>query len=163
MLQTLRETLMLSSKESLASAFSRLGWAGLWIQIVIGAIPVLLAIYALIFGRNAGVGTRGGSLLIECLTIAGLLVMVFTTIWSYRYTRLGAQIADSARRPSEFEVQRVAWIGVAASAIGIIFSMLVILFEVVQLLLYFLELPRPAYRRSRLQGVDRRVGYPQQT
>src|SRR5262249_48454341 len=65
MLQTLRE--MLSSKDSLARAFSRLGWAGVWIQIVIGAIPVLLAIYALIFGRGAGVGTRGGSLLIECL------------------------------------------------------------------------------------------------
>jgi hypothetical protein len=61
MLQTLRETLKLSSKGSLARAFLRLGWAGLWIQIVIGSIPVLLAIYALIFGRNAGVGTRGGS------------------------------------------------------------------------------------------------------
>jgi hypothetical protein len=142
MLQTLRETLMLSSKDSLARAFLRLGWAGLGIQIVIGSIPVLLAIYALIFGRNTGVGTRAGSLLIECLTIAGLIVMVFATIWSYRYTRLGRQIADPARRPSEFEIRRVAWIGVAASAVGILFSMLVILFEVVQLLIYFLRAPQ---------------------
>jgi hypothetical protein len=138
--QTFRE--MLSSKDSLAKAFLRLGWAGLWIQIVIGSIPVLLVIYALIFGRGAGVGTRSGSLLIECLTIAGLLLMVFTAIWSYRYTRLGKQIADPARRPSEFEIQRVAWIGVAASAVGILFSMLVILFEVVQLLIYFLRAPQ---------------------
>ena len=137
MLQTLRE--MLSSKESLARAFLRLGWAGLWIQIAIGLIPVLLVIYALIFGR---VGTRGGSLLIECLTVAGLIVMGFTTIWSYRYVRLGKQIADPARRPSEFEIRRAAWIGVAASAIGILFSMLVILFEVVQLLIYFLRAPQ---------------------
>jgi hypothetical protein len=142
MLQTLRETLMLSSKDSLARAFLRLGWAGLWIQIVIGSIPVLLAIYALIFGRNTGVGTRGGSVLIEWLTIAGLIAMVFTTIWSYRYTRLGRQIADPARRPSEFEIRQVAWIGVAASAVGILFSMLVILFEVVQLLIYFLRAPQ---------------------
>jgi hypothetical protein len=139
MLQTLRE--MLSSKDSLAKAFLRLGWAGLWIGIVIGFIPVLLALYALIFGRT-GVGTRGGSLLIECLTIAGLILMVFTAVWSYRYTRLGKQIADPARRPSEFEIQQVAWIGVAASAIGILFSMLVILFEVVQLLIYFLRAPQ---------------------
>src|SRR6516165_7208951 len=142
MLRTLRETLMLASKDSLARAFLRLGWTGLWIQIVIGSIPVLLAIYALIFGRNTGVGTRAGSLLIECLTIAGLIVMVFTTIWSYRYTRLGKQIADPARRPSEFEIQRVAWIGVGASAVGILFSMLVIVFEVVQLLIYFLRAPQ---------------------
>src|SRR5215469_10617719 len=139
MLQTLRE--MLSSKDSLARAFLRLGWAGLWIGIVIGFIPVLLALYALIFGRT-GVGTRGGSLLIECLTIAGLILMVFTAVWSYRYTRLGKQIADPARRPSEFEIWRVAWIGVAASAVGILFSMLVILFEVVQLLIYFLRAPQ---------------------
>jgi hypothetical protein len=141
MLQTFRETLMLSSKDSLARAFLRLGWAGLWIQIAIGLIPILLAGYALIFGRT-GAGTRGGSLLIEYLTIAGLIVMVFTAVWSYRYTRLGKQIADPAKRPSENEVLRVAWIGVAASAIGILFSMLVILFEVVQLLLYFLRAPQ---------------------
>jgi Protein of unknown function (DUF3611) len=80
MLQTLRETLMLSSKDSLARAFQRLGWAGLLIQIVIGLIPVLLAVYALIFDRTTSAGARGGSLLIEYLTIAGLIVLVFTTI-----------------------------------------------------------------------------------
>ena len=142
MLQSLRETLMLSSKDSLARAFIRLGWAGLWIQIVIGLIPLLLAVYALIFGRTTSAGTRGGSLLIEYLTIAGLIVLAFTTIWSYRYTRLGHRIADPAQRPSEYEVRRVAWIGIAASAIGILFSMLVVLFEVVQLLLYFLRAPQ---------------------
>ena len=52
MLQTLRETLMLSSKDSLARAFLRLGWAGLGIQIVIGSIPVLVAIYALILAAT---------------------------------------------------------------------------------------------------------------
>jgi Protein of unknown function (DUF3611) len=71
-----------------------------------------------------------------------LIVLVFTTIWSYRYTRLGKQIADPAQRPLEYEVRRVAWIGVAASAIGILFSMLVMSFEVVQLPLYFLRAPQ---------------------
>jgi hypothetical protein len=55
---------------------------------------------------------------------------------------VGKQIANPARRPSEFEIRRVAWIGVAASAVGILFSMLVILFEVVQLLIYFLRAPQ---------------------
>jgi hypothetical protein len=146
MLRTLRKVLRPSSKDSLATAFTSLGWIGFWIQLAIGAIPVFFAIYALIRGRNAGVGTRGGSLLIECLAIAGLIVLVFTTVWSYRYTRLGRQIADPARRPSEFAVQRVAWTGVAASAAGILLSMLVMLFEVMQLLLYFLRAPKRVYR-----------------
>jgi hypothetical protein len=142
MLQTLQRTLKPSRGDSLAQAFSRLGWIGFWIQVAIGSIPVLLVTYALIFGRNSGAGTRGGFLLIEYLTIAGLIALVFTTIWSYRYTRLGEQIADPARRPSEFAVQRVAWIGVAASTVGILFSMLVMLFEVAQLLFYFLRAPQ---------------------
>jgi Protein of unknown function (DUF3611) len=142
MLRTLQKILRPSTDDSLAKAFSRLGWIGFWIQIVIGSIPALLVVYALIFGRNSGAGTRGGFLLIEYLTIAGLMILAFTTIWSYRYTRLGAQIADPTRRPSEFAVQQVAWVGVAASALGILFSMVVMLFEVVQLLLYFLRAPQ---------------------
>jgi Protein of unknown function (DUF3611) len=80
--------------------------------------------------------------LIEYLTFAGLLVLAFTTVWSYRYTRLAQQLADSARHPSQFVVQRAAWIGVSASALGIVFSMLVMLFEVAQLLIHFLRAPQ---------------------
>jgi hypothetical protein len=142
MLRMLRKTLRPSNDDSLAEAFSRLGWIGFWIQVAIGSIPIFLVIYALIFGRSGGAGTRGGFLLVEYLTIAGLMVLVFTTIWFYRYTRLGGQIADHTRRPSQSTVQRVAWIGVAGSAVGILFSMLVMLFEIVQLLLYYLRAPQ---------------------
>src|SRR5271167_4459791 len=114
MLRTLRKILRPSGNDSLAKSFSRLGWIGFWIQIAIGSIPVILIIYAIIFGRNSGAGTRSGFLLVEYLTIAGLMILIFTTIWSYRYTRLAEKIADSTRRPSELVVQRVAWIGVAA-------------------------------------------------
>jgi Protein of unknown function (DUF3611) len=88
MLQTLRRIWRPSISDSLANAFSRLGWIGFWIQVAIGLIPLTLIVYAFIFGRNAGAGTRGGLLLVGYLTIAGFLVLVFTTIWSYRYTAL---------------------------------------------------------------------------
>src|SRR5271169_2820368 len=123
-------TLSLSKCESLGSAFRRLGWIGFWVQIGFGLIPVIVGVYALIFSRNPGVGTRGGIPLIEYLTFAGLLVLAFTTVWSYRYTRLGRQLVDPERRPSLFVIQRAAWIGVAASALGVLFSMLVMLLEV---------------------------------
>jgi hypothetical protein len=43
--------------------------------------------------------------------------------------------------------QKSAWIGVASSALGIAFSMLVILFEVAQLLIYFLRAPQAGVPR----------------
>ncbi|MGA9337660.1 MAG: DUF3611 family protein, partial [Pseudolabrys sp.] len=103
-------------------------------QVAVGLIPLALTIYALVFGRNPAPGTRAGFPLIEYLSIAGLLVLAFTTMWSYRYTRLARQLADPERQLSQHVLQRAAWIGVAAGAVGIVFSMLVMLFEVAQLL-----------------------------
>ena len=138
MLQALRRILNPSVSDSLANAFSRLGWTGFWIQIVIGIVPLALIIYA----QSSGGTTRRGTLLVGYLTIAGFLVLIFTTVWSYRYTRLAQRISDSTLRPSVSLVQKAAWIGVASSVLGVVFSMLVILFEVAQLLIYFLRAPQ---------------------
>ena len=138
MLQALRRILNPSVSDSLANAFSRLGWTGFWIQIVIGIVPLTLIIYA----QSSGATTRRGTVLVGYLTIAGFLVLIFTTVWSYRYTRLAQRISDSTLRPSVSLVQKAAWIGVASTALGVVFSMLVILFEVAQLLIYFLRAPQ---------------------
>src|SRR5262249_31783202 len=124
MLDSLRETLTPSRSDSLSNAFSRLGWIGFWTQVAIGSIPVMLAIYSFLFARSTGAGTRGGLALIEYLTIADLLLLVFTTFWFYRYTRLAKQIADPEQRPTAFEVRRAAWTGVAASTLGVVVSIL---------------------------------------
>jgi hypothetical protein len=99
-------------------------------------------IYALAFGREAASGSRGRLALLEYLTIANLLVLAFTTLWLYWYTRLAKQIADPERRPSQNTVQRTTWTGVAASTLGIMFSMVVILIEVAHLLIHFLRAPQ---------------------
>jgi hypothetical protein len=142
MFQTLRKALRPSRNDSLSQAFSRLGWIGFWMQIAIGAIPVLLTAYAFIFGPAPAAGTRSAFPLIHYLTIAGLLVLTFTTVWFYRYTRLAKRLADPERRPSEVAVQRTVWTGVTASTVAIVFSMLVMFFEVTQLLIYFLRAPQ---------------------
>jgi hypothetical protein len=107
-----------------------------------GFIPLALTVYALVFGRNPGTGTRAGFPLIHYLSLAGLMVLVFTTLWSYRYTRLAARIADPERRPDEAAVQGTVWTGIKASTVGILFSMIVMFFEVGQLLIYFLRAPQ---------------------
>ena len=45
---------------SLSGAFSRAGWIGFWLQLGIGAIPVVLLIYAALFGGSDGVADCGG-------------------------------------------------------------------------------------------------------
>lgn len=142
MFRSLQGAFKSSKGKSLATSFSKLGWLGFWLQVAIGSVPVAFVIYTWIFNRNAGGGTRGGMALIEYMTIASLLVLAFTTIWFYRYTHLARRIADAGRRPPETVVQRAAWTGVAASTVGIVFSMLVMLFEVAQLLIYFLRVPQ---------------------
>ncbi|HXU59975.1 MAG TPA: DUF3611 family protein [Verrucomicrobiae bacterium] len=131
-----------STNGSLSGAFCRLGWLGFWLQLAIGTIPLLLLIYSVLFGGNDRVGTRGGFALVAYLTVGSLLVLAFTTIWFYRYTRLGKQMAEPGRRPPMATLRRAAWIGVAAGILGIVFSALVMLFEVAQLLLYFLRAPQ---------------------
>ncbi len=142
MFQRLKSALGSSKGTSIAESFSRIGWTGFWLQVVIGAIPVTFVVYAWVFNRMAGGGTRSGFAVIEYLTIASLLVLAFTTAWFYRYTRLAVRIADAERRPPESVIQRAAWTGVAASTTGIVFSILVMLFEVTQLLIYFLRAPQ---------------------
>ena len=139
---SLQEALKPSSGYSLANAFSGLGWTGFWAQIAIGSIPVALAIYSFVFDSSTGAGTRGGLALVEYLTLASLLLLAFTTFWFYRYTRLAKQIADPERRPPEVVVRRAAWTGVVASTLGVVLSILVMLFEVTQLLFYFLRAPQ---------------------
>jgi Protein of unknown function (DUF3611) len=136
------QTLNAGHSDALARAFSRFGWIGFWAQVTIGAIPVVLMIYAFMFGRNTTAGTRGGLLLIEYLAAFDVMVLAFTTLWSYRYTRLAKQIADPQRRPSLSILRRAAWTGAAASAFGILLSILVMLTEVAQLFFYFLRAPQ---------------------
>ena len=131
-----------STNGSLSRAFSRLGWIGFWLQLAMGTIPVALLVYAALFGDSNPVGTRSGFALIEYLTIGSLLVLGFTTIWFYQYTRLATQVAKSDRHPPMHSLRRAAWIGVAATTLGIVFSALVMTFEVIQLLVYFLRAPQ---------------------
>ena len=140
MFRTFQKAFRPSPNDSLSAAFSRLGWLGFWMQVAVGLIPLALTIYALVFGRNPAPGTRCGlsvdRISVDCWPLA------FTTMWSYRYTRLAVRLADPARRPEEPEVQGTVWTGIKASTVGILFSMIVMFFEEAQLLIYFLRAPQ---------------------
>jgi len=122
--------------ERLSRQFSRLGWLGFWIQIVMLAIPLLLLIYVL-FLRSPGSAQRIGIDLSNYLSYGSLLVMVFTAFWFFRYTRVGKRIADHELRPPRASVERTLWVGLWASGLGIAFSM-VLLFSAAGRMLFIL-------------------------
>jgi hypothetical protein len=135
------ESLHGSKIDALARTFRRLGRTGFWLQVVLGSFPVVLMGYVFTFTGGIS-GTRAGLPIVEYVTVANLLVLLFTTIWFYRYVGLSRKIADPLARPSETSVLRTVWTGLVASSIGTLFSMVVLLLEVGQLLFYFLAAPQ---------------------
>ena len=137
----------------LAKQFSRLGWTGFWIQLVLIVVPVMLLIYVLFFA-GADSAQRRGIDLSNYLSYGGFIVMVFTTIWSYRYTRLAHRIADPDRRPPRLSVERTLWIGLWASFLGMLFSMLLLLGAASRLMFVLMTMPQTGLPVAALSGGD---------
>ena len=134
--------MFLSSKpQSIARAFSRLGWIGFWLQVVLATLPIILMVYVLFFCPTASI-QRSGMGVVEYLGLLCLLILGFTTVWSYRYTRLSKAMADPELRPPRSSVVNILWTGLVASCLGILLSMLLMAFEVGRLLFVFLRAPQ---------------------
>lgn len=150
MLKKLMESLQRSGTQNLAKTFSRLGWIGFWVQIVVGSLPFLLMAYAFIFTRSPS-GPRAGLALVEYLTLASSLILIFTIVWFHRHTRLANRIADPQACPPAASVLRSVSTGLVASSIGLLFSMTVMVIETGHLLFYFLAAPQggvPVFQTS---------------
>ena len=140
-----------SNPERLAKQFSRLGWIGFWMQLALICIPIILLIYVLFFSRP-GSGQLMGIDLSDYLSYGSLLVMVFTTFWFYRYTRLAKRIPDSELRPPQSSVEHTLWIGLWAGCLGILISMLLLISEVGQLLFVLMSTPLTGIPIATAQG-----------
>src|SRR5262249_15171508 len=117
MSQNLQEAIGVSQAASLSRTFSRLGWAGFWLQVVLGSLPVLALAYYFFFGGSGAI-TRIGFPFVEYLAAINLLTILFTIYWSYRYTRLARRITDPERCPPPASMTRSVWTGVIASTLG---------------------------------------------
>ena len=138
---TLGEDVPPPSAATLARVFSRLGWIGLWVQVAVGGLSALLMIYLFVFSSSPS-GLRVGLRLVQYLTIVGLLMLIFTTFWSYRYTRLAKRIVDPQSQQPKSSLIRIVWTGVVGCSLGIVLSIMVLLIEASQLLFYFLATPQ---------------------
>jgi hypothetical protein len=153
MFRRLLEAIRPSKGSSLSRAFSRLGWAGFWLQVVFGSLPIIGMAYYYTFA-SSGAPSRSGLPFVEYLTIANLALLAFTTVWSYRYTRLAKRMRDPERRPSESYLVGAVWTGVMASTLGMLFSMVVMLIEAANLLFMFLKAPQAGFPVIQTSGAE---------
>ena len=98
MSNSLAESLPPSELHHLARSFSRLGRIGFWMQAVVGTMLLILMGYFFLFARSPS-GPRAGLAIVEYLTAGGLLILIFTTLWFYRYIRLARRLADPPSCP----------------------------------------------------------------
>lgn len=127
--------------ERLARQFSRLGWIGFWMQLVLITVPILLLFYVLVLHNPESV-VRKGINLRDYLSYGSLIVMLFTTVWFYRYTRLAKRIANPDLSPPRSSIVKTVWIGLWASCLGIFFSMILMINAVGRMLFVLLTTPQ---------------------
>ena len=125
----------------LGATFAKLGWIGFVIQLVLLAVPLMLALY-LIFGYSAGSAARKGIDLSNYLSYGSLIVTIFTAFWFFRYPRLGRRIAAGDPDLSGAGVLKTVWIGIWAGGLGIVFSMLLLFGAAGRLLFVMLANPQ---------------------
>lgn len=141
-----------TSTQKIARDFFRFGWIAVCIQAVLAVIPILLLCYVL-FGKVVGNDVAWS--VTDYLAILGLAILAFTTFWAFRYTRIAQQIADSARRPPRSKLIRTLWIGLWASSLGILVSLVLLYVEVIRLLILFLRAPQAGVPVFQTQADDR--------
>lgn len=140
--ENMTESLQPPKTDRVAKALARYGWGGLWSLVLMGAIPVIIMVYTFIFSDRPSGSHRSGLPLVQFFSTVGLMLLVFITFWFYRYTRIAKRLLGPAARPSEASLRKTVWTGLVATTLALLFSMLVLLFEVGTLLYYFLSAPQ---------------------
>jgi hypothetical protein len=139
MLEEAREELSSGPGRNLGATFRRVGWFGFWVQICVAVVPILIS--AVIFAVVRGFTLPGARMpILGWLSLLSILILAFTTFWSWRYRGIGQRLGTEA--PDIKALSRTVWTGIAASAVGILFSLVVMLAEIIFLLVVFLEAPQ---------------------
>jgi hypothetical protein len=128
--------------EQIARNCRRLGWVGFWLQAVLGLIP-LLVVLGLVFSRlgqwPGGLFSLGLWLAILCLGF-----LIFSTYWSFRYTRMARRLEVPEARPSKSGVKRTLRVGLLANLAVMAIAVLIALGRVSQLTFRMLTVPQGA-------------------
>ena len=125
----------------IARSFARLGWIGFWLQVALATLPILLLLYVLLSKGSGSMLGRGIDLR-DYVAFGSLLILLFTTWWCYRYTRIATRMRTPGQRPPSSSVIRTLWIGVVASCLGAFISALLVFASAGRLLFVLMVAPQ---------------------
>jgi hypothetical protein len=126
-------------RQQIGRQFTSLGRIGLFIQLALLAVPVLLALLLLSRMGRSEASPIGFA---NMISIASSLLMIFTTYWFYRYMRLGQRIRDPAQFPPRSTALSTLWVGFWAGCAGIVLSLLLLLAAAWRILFVLLANPQ---------------------
>jgi Protein of unknown function (DUF3611) len=130
-----------STVESLAKSFTRLGWLGLWFQVALATLPIVML--GIVVVRSNAIPLPGRQFgMREFVSFGSLLLLLFTMFWSYHYTRLGRRMRNAECRPPSSSILRSLWIGTLAGCLGAYISVVLLLGSVGRLLFVFMNAPQ---------------------
>ncbi|HEY9616887.1 MAG TPA: DUF3611 family protein [Microcoleaceae cyanobacterium] len=121
-----------------ADAFRWVGWSALAAQSVLGAMPIFILVFALLFHRNP---PQTYFSLAVTLAYACLAILLFSLYWCYRYTRLAIKLVDPQQRPAKGSVIQQLWAGLIVNLVGISCAVIVGISQTGNLLVRLLSLP----------------------
>lgn len=112
--------------QQIARAFRLTGWASLWTQLVLTVVSGGILLFAAGVSRTPNTGSSNpGTGFGATLTTGGILVLVFTIYWSFRYIQIGRQLQGSiSSRPKKSETIQVLRIGLLASLAGMLAALI---------------------------------------
>lgn len=121
-------------------AFRFWGWAGFWIQVVLGVISGIILI-VFVGSRSIG-GSSAGTLPGLTFAWVGLGTVGVSILWHFRYTRLANKMR-SPDRPTKQQTMRQVKIGLGISLVGLLVTLLGAAAIVGSLTVKSLEAPPP--------------------
>jgi hypothetical protein len=127
-----------STPQQIANSMRWLGWAGFWLQALLGFIPLLVVVTSVLFNPRH----RGGFSFGMFLAIACLVILIFSIYWCFRYTQLANELEIRDLRPAKSEVSRDLKLGLLANLSIMAIAVLIALSRVGELSFKMLTLPQ---------------------
>jgi len=113
--------------QQLARTFRQTGWISFWIQLILAVISSIILIFAAALApRSGATGPNPETGIGVGVTILGILVLAYNMYLAvFRYVPIGRKLEGSAaNRPKKSETVQVIRVGLFASSIGILLSLL---------------------------------------
>lgn len=111
--------------KDIAKTIRLTGWITLWVQLVLLVVCSLSLLFAST-GRDFSQQPNPGLKLGIFWGVCAILLILFSVYWNYRYTRFAKRLANPnpSLHPSKTETIKAIKIGIIASLVGILISLL---------------------------------------